>query len=54
MDKHGITDSERPSTALVKTTSDGITDFPTSVLIWHIATEICYYQCDSTQRRQQY
>jgi hypothetical protein len=42
MNKHKIPDSERPGKALVKTIIHGV-DFPTSVLIWHIATKICYY-----------
>lgn len=27
---------------------DGVKDFPTSVLIWHIATDICYYSGSSS------
>ncbi|XP_015698348.2 uncharacterized protein LOC102702344 [Oryza brachyantha] len=33
---------QHPGSALPKSTS-GSVDFPTSVLIWHIATDICYY-----------
>ncbi|RLM80646.1 hypothetical protein C2845_PM12G09290 [Panicum miliaceum] len=42
MDKHQGPDCERLRKALVKTIGSDV-DFPTSVLIWHIATDICYY-----------
>ncbi|WVZ79566.1 hypothetical protein U9M48_027131 [Paspalum notatum var. saurae] len=35
-------ESERPDCALHKSISSKV-DFPTSVLIWHIATDICYF-----------
>jgi hypothetical protein len=31
--------------SLYKCTSSSNIDFPTSVLIWHIATDMCYYYC---------
>ncbi|CAL4996670.1 unnamed protein product [Urochloa decumbens] len=34
-----------PGSALYRSTSSSV-DFPTSVLIWHIATDICYYLGD--------
>ncbi|KAL6595578.1 hypothetical protein ACP70R_047918 [Stipagrostis hirtigluma subsp. patula] len=43
---HHDPDSERTGKTLGKSLSSGV-DFPTSVLIWHIATEICYYVGDS-------
>ena len=42
MDKHQGQDFGRLRKALVKTISSDV-DFPTCVLIWHIATDICYY-----------
>uniref|UniRef100_A0A0E0MP73 DUF4220 domain-containing protein n=1 Tax=Oryza punctata TaxID=4537 RepID=A0A0E0MP73_ORYPU len=37
---------EDPGSTVDKSTSSGV-DFPTSVLIWHIATDICYYYYSS-------
>ncbi|WVZ79557.1 hypothetical protein U9M48_027122 [Paspalum notatum var. saurae] len=39
-------ESERPDCALHKSISSKV-DFPTSVLIWHIATDICYFTEDN-------
>ncbi|KAL6629465.1 hypothetical protein ACP70R_029230 [Stipagrostis hirtigluma subsp. patula] len=47
MGGHEDQDSARTGKALEKSVRSGA-DFPTSVLIWHIATEICYYNGDST------
>ncbi|CAL4979666.1 unnamed protein product [Urochloa decumbens] len=38
--------SSRPTNALVRSINSSV-DFSTSVLIWHIATEICYYLGDN-------
>ncbi|CAL5059451.1 unnamed protein product [Urochloa decumbens] len=46
MDKHGVPVSERPGKALVQSSSSDV-DFPTSVLIWHLATDMCYYSSDN-------
>ena len=42
MDKHQGQDFGRQRKAVVKTIGSDV-DFPTCVLIWHIATDICYY-----------
>ncbi|KAF8671843.1 hypothetical protein HU200_049840 [Digitaria exilis] len=46
MDKNRGPDSERLRNTIVKTIGSG-DDFPTSVLIWHVATDICYYAGDN-------
>ncbi|CAO2045071.1 unnamed protein product [Urochloa humidicola] len=46
MDKHGLPVSERPGKALVRSSSSDV-DFPTSVLIWHLATDMCYYSSNN-------
>jgi hypothetical protein len=47
MDNHRAPDSGRLRKALVETTIGSDVDFPTSVLIWHVATDICYYFRDN-------
>ncbi|CAO2147841.1 unnamed protein product [Urochloa humidicola] len=42
MDRHTYPVSASPAKALEKIITGNI-DFPTSALIWHIATDICYY-----------
>uniref|UniRef100_A0A0E0MH07 DUF4220 domain-containing protein n=1 Tax=Oryza punctata TaxID=4537 RepID=A0A0E0MH07_ORYPU len=42
MERHQVPESKRPEYALNKSISGGA-DFPTSVLIWSIATDICYF-----------
>ncbi|KAJ1267263.1 hypothetical protein BS78_07G043600 [Paspalum vaginatum] len=41
-ERHQDTASKSTAKALEKTIR-GVADFPTSVLIWHLATDICYY-----------